>query len=297
MTTTQVHPQIAELQSVLNAKVLKANDQKFAADLLHSYHKYGKLTERQWPWVDKLIHRAKIGAEPTVKVQLGSFDGVVKLFNTAKATLKFPKVHLMLDGKPITLVLAGPKSKFPGTINVIGEGKFPNRFWYGRITQEGVWEPSLKGLEIEAPLTELLSKFGKNPARVAKEYGKLTGNCCFCLKKLEEAHSVAAGFGPVCAKQRGLYDEWKGAVQKAGLSVEGDIPLSVQDTVKESLQSGFDTSVPFTEDNLTTDGLAKAVSYLDYPSLPCMFCGTDTFYRVDNDVVCPTCQTVLGTLS
>jgi len=39
----------------------------------------------------------------------------------------------------------------------------------------------------------------KNPEEIAKEYGRLTGNCCFCHKELSTDNSLEVGYGPICA--------------------------------------------------------------------------------------------------
>jgi hypothetical protein len=64
-------------------------------------------------------------------------------------------------------------------------------------------------------LTSLLVEFGLNPAGVAKAYGKLMGNCCFCGLKLTDPKSVAAGYGPICAEHYGLSAEYTKAWKRA----------------------------------------------------------------------------------
>jgi hypothetical protein len=34
----------------------------------------------------------------------------------------------------------------------------------------------------------------------AKEFGRMTGTCCVCARRLDNPESVEAGIGPVCAK-------------------------------------------------------------------------------------------------
>jgi hypothetical protein len=220
------------LQSLLSN--LKPNDAKFAADLIASFKKYGSLTPRQAPWIERLIVRAQTpapifsaplaAAEAPAVVNVGGFDGVVALFNAAKAHLKFPKITLLVAGKQVKLSLLGAKSKFAGAVNITDGGKYPFAIWYGRVSPEGVFSPSAKvEPEFTKALSDLLVEFSKNPARVAKEHGKLTGNCCFCNKVLglgEDKRSVAVGFGPVCADHYGLKAEWLSGVAKAEAKAE-----------------------------------------------------------------------------
>lgn len=215
------------LQSLLSN--LKPNDAKFAADLIASFKKYGSLTPRQAPWIERLIVRAQTPGpvfsapltsfESPAAVNVGGFEGVVALFNAAKAHLKFPKITLLVSGKQVKLSLLGAKSKFAGAVNITDGGKYPFAIWYGRVSPEGSFTPSAKvEPEFTKALTDLLTEFSKNPARVAKEHGKLTGNCCFCNKVLglgEDKRSVAVGFGPVCADHYGLKAEWLSGVAKA----------------------------------------------------------------------------------
>jgi hypothetical protein len=60
-----------------------------------------------------------------------------------------------------------------------------------------------------AGLVALLERFAKEPAKVASEFGRATGRCCFCNAALTDARSTAVGFGPVCAETWSLKDQWK----------------------------------------------------------------------------------------
>ena len=99
------------------------------------------------------------------------------------------------------LKVAGSTSKAPGTVNLTDGKPFGANTWYGRVTPAGVWEPSEKGKAIKDDLTSILTKLAQNPARVAKEHGKLTGKCCFCHSTLTAGKSTDVGYGPVCAKR------------------------------------------------------------------------------------------------
>jgi hypothetical protein len=228
--------------------VLKASDAKFASDLIASFKKYGGLTPKQEPWIGKLIARAEAPkVAPVAAVNVGGFTGVVALFGKAKDSgLKFPKIRLSLNGEAVILSLNGPKSKRPGFVSISGDGVYPNRAFYGSVSPEGVFTP----FKSEMPgLTALLTELATNPARVAKDHGKLTGNCCFCGKAIgegKEVRSVLAGFGPDCAENYGLKAEWLAAADKAEAKASV-APLSVQDEVIASLTTTM------------TDGISPAV--------------------------------------
>jgi hypothetical protein len=201
---------IEKLQSVLGK--LSPRDAKFAADLIGSFYRYKGLTPKQAPWVDTLIGRAEAPKVEQPKVNVGGFEGVIDLFKRAQQHLKYPKIVLQCAGEKVILSVAGPQSKAPGSVNVAGEGYYPNRKWFGRVSPDGQWEPSASiQAQMLSALQTLLTDFSNDPASVAQKHGQLTGNCCFCNTALTDERSTAVGFGPVCAKHYGLEDEWKAA--------------------------------------------------------------------------------------
>jgi hypothetical protein len=132
-------------------------------------------------------------------------SGVNKLFDTAIANgLKYPKIRLQTStGQPVALSRAGKYSKHKGQIMVTDGERFGVNKYFGRVTETGVWVPS----QLPQPeVRVLLEKLSTNPAETAAQYGKLTGNCCFCLRPLfgEDGRSTAVGYGPICAEKFGL---------------------------------------------------------------------------------------------
>ena len=71
---------------------------------------------------------------------------------------------------------------------------------YGQGTRYGMQRPgeTYRG-KIEAALTAILD----DPEAAVKAYGRLTGTCGICGRHLEDADSVAAGIGPICAGKMG----------------------------------------------------------------------------------------------
>jgi Family of unknown function (DUF6011) len=205
--------QIADLKSKLGK--LGQGDRKFADSLISAFQG-GRLTPGQAPWVGKLLERANGTDVQRVAnaINVGSFANVIALFAKAKEHLKWPKITLSCDGVPVILSVCGPKSKTPGSINIGGPGVYPAKPWYGRITPEGEWSPSRTASSLRS-LPALLTEFGTDPAGVAKKYGLLTGNCCFCNLALSDLRSTAAGFGPTCAVKWGLKNEWNTAAKVA----------------------------------------------------------------------------------
>ena len=200
-----VEDRIEDLEQLLKEDMVGDKDAEFAASLTSQFRKKKSLSDKQLYWVNVLIERA-VGGEPEpAKVDIGNFGGMISLFQKAKEHLKFPKVRLQTaDGEPVCLGVAGPNARKPGTINITDGEKYGQNQWFGRILTDGNWEqPKHVGPEFKA-VERVLKKFAEDPAGVAAEYGKLTGNCCFCNKGLSDEKSTEVGYGPVCAKNFGL---------------------------------------------------------------------------------------------
>lgn len=194
-------PRIVLLRA--NLAKLTRRDREFAESLLRQAESRG-LSDKQWPWINTLVTRAK---SPEGKpIQLGqSFAGVVELLDHAAERLKWPKLLVRIDGQDYRLSIAGPQSKLPGSINVTDTRKGEDRTWFGRVTREGEFEPSRKlTAEATTAIAQALRALAEDPAKVAKAYGVETGACCFCTLELTDKRSVAAGYGPICAEKWGL---------------------------------------------------------------------------------------------
>lgn len=202
---------IHELTTVLPK--LAPRDVDFACKIVAYYNKHRRLSDGYMPWPQKLIDRAN-GMAATAKPQVGDLSGLIGLFTTAKAKLKWPKIKLTVTGKAVVLSLAGEKSKAPGSINVAGEGGWGERAWYGRVSPDGSYEPSRSMTpEFAAALVDVLKKLSTDPLKTVQDFGKLTGQCMFCNLPLNDPRSTTAGFGETCAKNWGLHAEWKQAAK------------------------------------------------------------------------------------
>jgi hypothetical protein len=192
---------------------LDKKDQDFAKSLCVQFAAKGKLSGPQWFWVEQLADRVECAGVPDftklvekpATVQLGSFAGVIALFDTAKQHLKYPAITLRLpDGSDLRLAFGGPLSNNHGSV-VLTDGKpYGQNKWYGVIHPNGAWVPGGKAAAIKDDLASILTKLAEDPARVAAKHGKLTGRCCFCYTKLSDPTSTAVGYGKVCALHYGL---------------------------------------------------------------------------------------------
>jgi hypothetical protein len=189
-----------------NLSGLSAKDRSFADSLLKQYEKKVVLSEKQLYWVEALSSRP-LGIPDFTRspVDVGEFTGVIELFEKANATLNYPKLALKLPGgQEIRLKLMGSNSKYQGSVAVNDAGPFGANKWYGRVSKDGKWFPGFEAESIKNDLTMILSKLAKSPARVAADYGKLTGHCAFCMSPLTDPKSTAVGYGPICAQQWNL---------------------------------------------------------------------------------------------
>ena len=133
---------------------------------------------------------------------VGEMAGLLQLFDRAAQHLRNPAVVLGIPGTETTLRItrAGQTAAVPGSLNVLDNTQYSSRTgrrrWYGRVTRAGVFDMAPGA---NPAITERLQALAADPVRVAAEHGRLTGNCCFCNRALEDARSTAVGYGPVCA--------------------------------------------------------------------------------------------------
>lgn len=192
-------PRIDALQAAVDNGTATGN---FPLSLLAQYNRRGYLSDKQWPWVERLAQPAP--AQPTE--DLGSFAGVIELFSKAREHLKFPKIWLRFgDNYPLRLNVAGPASKYAGCIQLTDGGGYHEGTWYGRVSPEGQATFSRKvDDEVRDQIVAVLRRLAEEPAKVAAEYGALTGNCCFCSRPLSDERSTEVGYGETCAGHYGL---------------------------------------------------------------------------------------------
>ena len=222
--TDEQKSRIADLEA-LRSNLTAKRDQTFADDLVngeYGFHKRGNLTEKQWFYADILLAKALGVAPPktTIPTILLDVKGLFKFFDDC--SLKTPKLSFTLevpgteqyDGEDtfdieIRVTLAGSKAKQPGTLNLTDFGSYPNNKWYGRVQRDGHWEIA-KGVSLDAQkvIGAFLTQLSHDPKGLTMTYGTSTGICCFCHAELTDPQSKGAGFGPVCAKNYGLQNEY-----------------------------------------------------------------------------------------
>lgn len=184
----------------------------FPTSLIQQFNRRGSLSEKQWHWVVKL---AQPQPEPTT-VDVGSFEGVIALFERAAQHLKFPKIRLGFGGPTgfannLRLSRAGAQSRYEGQIQLTDGGPYGDNIWYGRVSTDGQitlsrWFDSQDSAVRDAFIVTL-RRLADEPEVVAADYGKYSGNCCFCAKPIGEGddrRSAEVGYGGTCAKNYGM---------------------------------------------------------------------------------------------
>jgi len=151
-------------------------------------------------WIGQFLADAKALPPKPAAVSAVNCKAVVDALTAAKGKLKWPKIRF--SDVDVKLSIAGDRAKVPGSVNVTSStGGFGEAVWFGRITPEGVFQPSRQSTQqVEDFLATLAADFHGT----VKAHGQNTGNCCFCHQPLTDEVSVKAGFGPVCAKNFGL---------------------------------------------------------------------------------------------
>lgn len=130
------------------------------------------------------------------------------MFVVAKGNkLKFPKMTFVIEGRTLQFGLAGERSRYAGAVMVTDGEPFGQNQWFGHI-RDGVF---VRSRQCDADMANLVLTIARDPKGYADEYGRLTGNCCFCRRKLTTSESTVAGYGPVCAEKYGL--DWGNVVR------------------------------------------------------------------------------------
>lgn len=215
---------IRQLRTLLIAGRVPTKNREFVESLLRSADGRNGLSLKQAEWVGKLVERFSQPVVEKPKIELRNVKGVINLLNRAKDNgLKFPKLWLKIlpnevqyesgwknpvikDFPDLRITVAGEQSKNPGCLTLTNGEKYgspDNRYW-GRISPEGEFTLGRDGEAIKDRLINLLNRLADDPAKVAAEFGHLTGHCCFCSKHLTDERSTAVGYGSTCAEKFGL---------------------------------------------------------------------------------------------
>lgn len=189
--------------------LMPKGSQDFAASLLRSFDRYGKLSPAQEKWVPTLIERAE-AAEGTLgtmtpkkadypTISIGTPTGIFLLFeNARKNAIEIPIIQFQVGTRKIRLT----QMTADRPINItekIGE----NKTWFGAFDRVG----TLKYSDHMFPeLIEVLKQACVNSSGLFSQLGNRQKWCCFCATRLRSQDSTYYGYGPICAAKWGL--EW-----------------------------------------------------------------------------------------
>ena len=183
------------ISQILDGLRIAQQTNSFARDL---YRKSGKWSDKQRYWVEKLALEA-LGVIPVVRPdrseQLISFDSLVAKFKVARSNgLKRPKLTFT-DAVlgTIVLSLAGDNSTNPNHIYIKTNG-----IYSGKVSPEGRFSPSR---DCSDAVKSYLKTLNGDVAAIGAQYGRETGNCCFCAREITTDESMSVGYGPICASK------------------------------------------------------------------------------------------------
>jgi hypothetical protein len=196
---------VARLRQLVIDNKIADRDREFVHSLLNAASRERGLSLKQSEWVTRLVDRYSNPTSEPQKAQIGDVRGVVALLERARQHLKFPKLWLQLpDRSDLRITIAGEHSKTPGHVVLTDGERFGSNRYYGKIAPSGELTVGRDGHAVRDQLVDLLTRLAADPAKVASEFGHLTGHCCFCSLELSDERSVAVGYGRKCAQHFGL---------------------------------------------------------------------------------------------
>lgn len=198
---TQLQSAVNELEMLISN--LDPHDRKFAESLIsgpYGFKKRGFLSDKQAPYVFKMLEKATGMYEAPVPIMLG-VSRIKAMFEKAKVHLKWPKIVFETGFGKVKMYVQGPNAKYPGSVVFT-----LNKLWMGRIHTDGGLQKSFNFHQAEnkEQFLDLLEAFSADPEGVASKYGKLHSRCVFCGKTLSDPKSLAVGYGGTCATHYGL---------------------------------------------------------------------------------------------
>jgi len=165
----------------------------FAKSLIESMQTYGSLTERQTVAARNML--AKIAATNAARQSKTADIGmsaINALFDTARANgLQRPRFIT----ERLVIETAGVNSRNAGALYVKADGEYAGKIVNGTF---------LPVRAAPADIVPLLTEIAADPLGAATKYGRDTGTCSCCGRKLTDKKSVENGIGPVCATKWGL---------------------------------------------------------------------------------------------
>lgn len=183
------NPDIAELFRNLAER----ND--FVRSLQEQLLSRGELSEKQLASLQNMIERGKqVRAERQAGKELGGgAAAMVEAMATARAK-GYKRATIRTE--QFTFKPASAASANNGWVYVESAN---DKTYLGKISPEGKFVGKL-----DATVISTLMTVCANPLEAAIAYGRRTGNCSCCGRKLDKHASIDAGIGPICAEKFGF---------------------------------------------------------------------------------------------
>lgn len=163
----------------------------FAASLLLSLRKWGRLTDGQLGAVQRILAKQALQAKRHESAPTVSLEPVEQAFAKAKAAgIQRPKLRLDV----FTFSPAPDSGKNAGAIYV-KEGET----YLGKVVGGKLFAVASCTVEQE----RLIAEVSNDPLNAAIAYGKRFGKCSVCARTLTDPESIARGIGPICAERFG----------------------------------------------------------------------------------------------
>lgn len=169
----------------------------FAASILTGFDKFGSLTDRQADAAYNALRRVEEKrkereAEKASKSGEVSMAAIEVMFNTAKESgLKRPRFIT----ERLKMELAKATGRNLGAIYVKCDGEYAGKIQGGQF---------LAVRSAPTNILDLVREIAASPIESARKYGRDTGTCSCCGRKLTDPTSVANGIGPICESNWGL---------------------------------------------------------------------------------------------
>jgi hypothetical protein len=212
----------------LKALAVAGRTNDFGTALVANFERYGRWSDKQQYWANKLCAEATTPAgQPANVIDVAPLFAMMA---TAQAALKRPSIRLQAaDGSVWSVRPAGETSANAGQLYLY-DGV--TKAYAGKISPQGELR-CRREVTTPGQVHEAVKGFCKDPQGAAKAYGFSTKTCCFCAKALSDAFSVENGYGPVCAKRFGLVHKAAGQPQAAVMDTAGTVTkISLVDLVK-----------------------------------------------------------------
>lgn len=158
---------------------------EFAVSLAEFHGRKGYLSEKQFASGTSM--RTKVEANAKAKEpELATKTTGLDLTDLPSGTYAVPGGTTRLK---VSVNRPGPNSNWSGHVFVTDGAEYGNRKNYGR---------QAPGKTYVGDIADELAAIMADPYEALTAYGKITGTCGACGRKLEDETSVAEGIGPVC---------------------------------------------------------------------------------------------------